>query len=62
MVTLRDFEPLLSPFDAGKLFEATMVDFDLPGIQGMKGCLLNGHIRAAGCPVFRSANPKEPQE
>ena len=55
MVTLRDFEPVLAPFNTGKLFEATMVDLNLPGIQCMEGGLLNGHVQAASCPVFRVA-------
>src|SRR3989304_918838 len=55
VVTLRDFEAVLATLDTGKLFEATMVDLNLPGIQGVKGSLLDGHIQAAGGPVFRVA-------
>src|SRR4030066_2177217 len=55
MVTLRDFESVLAPFNTGKLFEATMVDLNLPGIQGIESRLLNGHFQAAGGPVFRVA-------
>ena len=40
MVTLRDFEPVLTPFNTDKLFEATMTELNLPGIQGMKSSLL----------------------
>src|SRR3972149_4264651 len=55
MVTLRDFEPVLTSFNTRELFEATMVDLNLPGIQCMEGGLLNGHVQAASCPVFRVA-------
>ena len=55
MIALRNFEPILTPFNSGKLFQSAMVDLNLPGIQGMEGGLLNGHVQAAGGPVFRVA-------
>src|SRR4030042_5775371 len=55
MVALRCFETILSTLNARKLREAAMVNFDLPGIQSIKGSLLKGHIQTAGCPVFRVA-------
>jgi len=55
MIALRDFEPVLAMFNSGELFETTMVDLNLPGIQSMKGSLLKGHVQAAGCPIFRVA-------
>src|SRR4030067_3193809 len=51
MVALRNFEPVQSTFHPSELLEATMVDLNLPGIQGMEGSLLNGHVQAAGGPV-----------
>jgi len=55
MIVLRDFEPVLGAFDTGKLFEPTMVDLNLPGIQGVEGSLLNRQVQTAGRPVFRGA-------
>src|SRR4030066_971032 len=55
MVTLRDFEPVLASFNTRELFEAAMIDLNLPGIQCMEGSLLNGHVQADRCPVFRLA-------
>ena len=55
MVSLRDFKPVLATFNAGELFEAAMINLNLPGIQGMKSGFHNGHFQAAGCPVFRVA-------
>jgi hypothetical protein len=36
MIALRDFQSILSAFNSSELFETTMIDFDLPGIQGME--------------------------
>ena len=55
MVALRDFEPILAALNTRELFDATMVDLDLPSIQCMECGLLNGHLQATGCPVFRVA-------
>jgi hypothetical protein len=55
MIPLRDFEPILTTFNTRKLFQASMVNLNLPGIQGIEGCLLNGHVQAAGRPIFRVA-------
>jgi hypothetical protein len=52
MIALRDFKPVLTTFHTGELFEATMVDFNRPGIQGVTRSLRNVHIQAAGSPVF----------
>ena len=55
MIALRNFEPVLATLNTGELFETTMVDFNLPGIQGVKRSLFNGHVQAAGSPIFRVA-------
>ncbi|NDJ75407.1 MAG: hypothetical protein GYB65_04035 [Chloroflexi bacterium] len=34
MIALRDFEAKLNTFNAGKLLQAAMIDFDLPGNPG----------------------------
>jgi len=52
MVTLRDFEPIMTKFDARKLFDTTKVDFNLPGTQCMESGLLNRNVQAAGRSVF----------
>jgi len=55
MIALRHFEPELTTFNTGELFDPAMIDLDLPGIQGVKGGLFDGHVQAAGCPIFRVA-------
>ncbi len=55
MVTLRNFEPVLTTFNTRELLDAPMADLNLPGIQGMKSSLFDGHIEAAGSPIFRVA-------
>jgi hypothetical protein len=52
MIVSRDFEAVLAPFNTGELFETTMVDLNLSGIQSMKSSLLKGHVQAAGSPIF----------
>ena len=55
IIALGNFEPVLAALDAGELLQAAMIDLNLPGIQGIKGGLLNGHVQSTGSPVFRVA-------
>jgi hypothetical protein len=61
LTALRDLQAILTMLHPGKLLEPAMVNLYLPGIQSG---LLNGHIQAAGGPVFRVAvcndRPKNP--
>jgi hypothetical protein len=38
MVSLNDFEPILTPFNTLKPFDTSMVNLNLPEIQGVEGC------------------------
>ncbi len=55
MVALQGFKPVLTPFNTRELFDATMINFNLPGIQSIEGGLLQGHVQTAGGPLFRIA-------
>lgn len=52
MVALRYFQAILAAFDTSELFQASMVDFDLPGVEFAKGGILQGQVQLGGCPVF----------
>jgi hypothetical protein len=54
MITLRDFKPKRTAFNASELFEATVIDFDLPGLQRLKGTRFQGHVKHIGGPVFKA--------
>lgn len=47
LVALRDFQSILSPFNTNGLLEATMLDLDLPGIQGAESRFFDIHLQLA---------------
>jgi len=44
MITLRNFKPALDTFNPSELLDTSMVDFNMPGVQGIEGGLFNSHI------------------
>ena len=55
MIPLWCLFPMLRFLNPGELFQAAMVDFDLPGTQGIFRRLCNGHLPVTGGPVFSVA-------
>jgi len=55
VIALGDFEATLCTFYTSELLEATILGFDLPGIQSIESCFFNGHFQFAGCPAFSIA-------
>jgi hypothetical protein len=52
VVTLRDFQAVLSALNTSELLETTMVDFNLPGIRSMECRFFDTHLQLTGCRVY----------
>lgn len=44
MITLRHLQAELAAFNTGELLEAAVIDFNLPGIQGMESGHFDRHL------------------